>query len=62
MDALLSLEEAQRRIRPEVRRVIVEVCCGPNSRLSQPRVGFTEGWLCIHITESDDFTTDKSVL
>ena len=42
------------------KRVIIEICCGEDSRLGQP-TNYSGGCLIIRVTISDDISTDKGV-
>ena len=47
------------KVRP--RRIIIELCCGPDSKLGSMRSPQSEGCLVVRITEEDDFNSEYGI-
>ena len=57
----LDVEEAQKQALLGVDRVVVEVCCGEFSRISEKRNYVDDSCLCIRVTMADDLGQQATV-
>ena len=57
----VTAEDARARANPAVHRVVLEVCCGERSRISEKRNCRDEHCLCVRVTLSDDMTRDDTL-
>ena len=57
----LDVKEAKQRALPGVDRVVVEVCCGEFSRISERRNHEDDSCLCIRVTVADDLGQPSTV-
>ena len=60
-DCELDIEEACACCNPEIKRVVVEVCCGECSHISDKKNCEGDDCLCIRVTISDDLGREEPV-